>query len=134
MSWRHDGHPDDVAAFDAWSRAQRRRHGWRAGLTFFRRTSDRRRIQIATRHWPHLVCWSWGLDFARGQHFGWRAWTPGLTWSSRHVSLRLGFNTEICLAWQGYGWMPAVNLKSLAPRIRWNRGNGIFTTGEEWDA
>lgn len=134
MSWRKDGHPDDVAAFDLWDRAQRRSRGWRAGLTFLRRTSDRRSIQIAARHWPHLLCWSWALDIAHGRHFGWRAWVPGFSWSRRHASLRLGFNTEIYLAWQNYGWMPAVTLKGLAPKIRWNRGNGNFTTGEEWNA
>ncbi|MFN4296785.1 MAG: hypothetical protein ACK4FB_08075 [Brevundimonas sp.] len=48
------------AAFDAWDDAMRGRNVF-AGLHLFRRTSCARTVNLACRHWPHLLCWQWIL-------------------------------------------------------------------------
>jgi hypothetical protein len=52
-----------VLAFEKWSAEQKRKLGPFAGLKMFRRTSGRSVI-IISRHWPHLLCWQWLLDWA----------------------------------------------------------------------
>lgn len=50
-----------ILAFEAWDRAHRRARPF-AGLCFFKRSSSRS-IIIVSRHWPHLLCWQWLLDW-----------------------------------------------------------------------
>jgi hypothetical protein len=51
-----------VLAFEAWSERQKRVLGPFAGLKVFSRTSGGSLI-IVSRHWPHLLCWQWLLDW-----------------------------------------------------------------------
>jgi hypothetical protein len=51
-----------VMAFEKWSADQKRKLGPFAGLKMFSRTSGRS-IIIVSRHWPHLLCWQWLLDW-----------------------------------------------------------------------
>lgn len=82
-----------------WSRRRKWRHPF-AGLAFFRRTSDPTVTDLVSRHWPHLMCWSWGLSWHRqkgDERYGWRPIRLGnsiLVWRLR-------------LSWQDYDWMVA---------------------------
>ena len=49
---------DQIAA---WSRRWKKSLGWRSGLRFFKKTNERFCYSIASRHWPHLLCWQWFL-------------------------------------------------------------------------
>jgi hypothetical protein len=50
---------ENTADILAWSNAHKRRNPF-AGLRFFHRQGNR--LTIASRHWPHLLCWDWLLD------------------------------------------------------------------------
>jgi hypothetical protein len=62
------GHDEQVwrrcREFDAWDRAHRARNIF-AGLRLFYGTSDGRIINLASRHWPHLLCWQWIVSWCR---------------------------------------------------------------------
>jgi hypothetical protein len=50
-----------------WSALQKLRNPF-AGLRFVRRDSGGGLI-LVSRHWPHLLCWSWSLSWAGGWSF-----------------------------------------------------------------
>ena len=50
-----------ILAFEAWDREKRRSRPF-AGLKFGERCSDGS-INLAARHWPHLLCWQWVLNW-----------------------------------------------------------------------
>ena len=80
-----------ILAFEAWDRKQRRARPF-AGLAFFRPASDASTI-IASRHWPHLLCWQWLLSWKPYRADETRRWLKLYrdtdTWTL-HVA-RLGF-------------------------------------------
>ena len=51
--------------FRRWSLRQKLRHPF-AGLTFFAKQRYKGVVPVVSRHWPHLLCWSWSLDFYPG--------------------------------------------------------------------
>jgi hypothetical protein len=109
-SWRREAEPASLAAWDAWCRAQRRALGWRAGL----RVTPWR----ISRHWPHLLCWSWMLTVERRTSFGWRAWVP-LIVTPGYVAI--GWVWSLAFRWQPYGYMGALGRYAAHPEIAWKR-------------
>lgn len=109
-SWRRDAEPLSLARWDAWERAQRQKLGWRAGLHI-----SPRRI---SRHWPHLLCWSWMLTIERRTSFGWRRWVPVIV-TPGYVAI--GCWWSVALRWQSYGYMGALGQYADHPEIEWVR-------------
>lgn len=73
-----------VLAFIEWDKSKRRELGPFAGLSLFRRTSSKRTFNVASRHWPHLVCWQWILSWSlpAGKRFFFRRFSgPGDCWT-----------------------------------------------------
>lgn len=108
-------------AYQAWDRSQRRAAPF-AGLRLFERTSDRYRFSLASRHYPHLLCWQWLLEwqftkpgerrFFCRYHSMFGGWTLGLLWLGRIYYKR-----------QNYDDMPALGPKGRGGRIA--RGDSI---------
>jgi hypothetical protein len=48
--------------FNQWNLEQKKKNRF-AGLCFFKKTQQEGDWIIASRHWPHLLCWSWGIHF-----------------------------------------------------------------------
>lgn len=119
-SWREDAY--NIAEFDAWDRACRKQLGWRAGLRFFRKSNTERSWVLASRHWPHLLCWSWSLwgGFRRSAYWdGPRR--LGLVVSRKYRFVEIDFlGPYLRLTWQDYGHMPACGApRTSAPKILW---------------
>lgn len=112
----------DPRPFMAWDAAWRKKLGFFAGLRFFQRTSDRRSCTIASRHWPHKLCWDWSLSWtwAVGRYYypEWR-WRWSFSRRRIHIGLLIGhFDFQS----QGYGYMRALGPDYAdAPRIVWKR-------------
>lgn len=123
-SWRNDA--VNLAEFDAWDRAMRKRLGFWAGLSFLQRhgTEKRATITIAARHWPHKLCWDWcihwspyrrGFDGQRQVRF----WLKPSIGNSIGAALWFG---RITLSWQHYDHMPVSGpMGADAPKIIWKR-------------
>ena len=64
-----------IRAFDRWDLARRRQAGLLAGLSFHK---SRGRVSLY-RHWPHLLCWQWGLHLEIGRTKGMKSgfWKQG---------------------------------------------------------
>lgn len=58
-TWRDRA--SNLAEWEAWDRAWRKRLGWRAGLAFWKKTNTPRSRVLLSRHWPHRLCWSWSI-------------------------------------------------------------------------
>lgn len=119
-SWRDDAY--NLADFDAWDRAQRRKLGWRAGLAFWTKTNVPGSRVLISRHWPHLLCWSWAV-WVGGHRKGFdgpRRFILQVSRPYRMVHLNL-FGPSIRLSWQDYGHMAALGPDGeRAPRVLWN--------------
>lgn len=115
--------------YKAWSLAWKRRLGWRAGLSFWRRDSAGG-LTIASRHWPHLLCWSWLVSWQRvplGFRLG--------PWRFSRTMFGLAFGRrQIVLHRQRYDYMPAVNLSREAPPINWAYVRGEVASPRMWPA
>jgi hypothetical protein len=89
---------DRCRAFDDWDRSRRARNVF-AGLKLFYSTSDGRIINLASRHWPHLLCWQWIVSWCRPfpgyeqQFFKLHREGPGLSG---------GESVTLHLLWLGY--------------------------------
>lgn len=117
-SWREDA--SNPADWEAWDRAWRKKLGWRAGLTFWRKTNVPGRRLLIARHWPHRLCWSWGVDVSwlRPERGDIRRFAFYASTLSHSVDLYLWF-WSIDYHWQNYDWMVAVHLKGSEPKIYW---------------
>ena len=73
FDYREADRVPQVLAFDAWDRAKRRANPI-AGLRFFQSTSSGRCVNVASRHWPHLLCWQWLLTWSPPAPDGPRFW------------------------------------------------------------
>lgn len=111
-SWRAEADPVSLAAFDAWDRAQRKRLGFFAGLKV--------RRWAVSRHWPHLLCWSWALEFERRTSFGWRQFVPIIV-TPGYVAF--GCWWSIALRWQACGYMGGLGQYANHPKIEWRKGD-----------
>lgn len=65
-----------------------------AGLVFFERVNDGS-LNIVSRHWPHLLCWSWLLNWDGRRP--WR-WIPG-------CHFRTAQWARFFFTWQHYDYM-----------------------------
>ncbi|MFC5423233.1 hypothetical protein ACFPOB_27180 [Bosea eneae] len=119
--WRDDAY--NLAKFDAWDHAERRKRGWRAGLSFWGRTNVQGSRVLIARHWPHLLCWSWSIWVSRYRkgYSGPRRFVLQVHRGYRFAEIAL-FGPSIRLSWQDSGWMPAVDRRGPdgAPKILWN--------------
>lgn len=68
-----------------------------AGLYGFSRTNTPGYFLIASRHWPHLLCWSWSLTFTTERP---KSWKPRASLQYRRIEW-----AWFALVWQPYGWM-----------------------------
>lgn len=113
---------ENLPEWRRWDRQMRRRVGWRAGLNFWTKTNMRGSRVLLSRHWPHLICWSWSIWVGR-----WRAGYDGPLRLSLHVS-RYYRHADLWLfwwyvrvSWQDYGHMACSRYEGEAPEIRWAR-------------
>lgn len=108
--WKDDAYNPEE--FRAWDRAMRKKYGYFAGVGWFRRT-DREGYRSLSRHWPHMLCWSWqlwiGVDTPQFQVHVNRYY--------RFINLDLAW-ARLRLSWQDYGWMAKKNMG--APEVRWH--------------
>ena len=70
---------------------------WRDGLQFLTRSTDSRyRVILAAHHWPHIITWSWFIDYAvphpecRWWAWHFHKWTQNFGWGWRLQLGRLG--------------------------------------------
>lgn len=87
--------------FAAWSLRQKLRNPF-AGLRFFSRCSDGSAL-VVSRHWPHQLCWSWGL------YWDWPARTP---WRGHFYRTNTGGSWRLGpfrWSWQNYDDMVATS-------------------------
>jgi hypothetical protein len=122
-SWREDAF--NAAEFDAWSAAQRRKYGLFGGLTWFERRfsapNKAKRWLIASRHWPHLSCWSWFAEWGwKNDRSFYRCFRFYIDLEHRRVSFEI-FGPFVDVVWQGYEYMPAYPDRLDAPKIQWKR-------------
>jgi hypothetical protein len=107
--------------FDQWSAAQKKARGWRAGLYWSRTNTGG---WAFSRHWPHLLCWSWSLwisphrtGFDGKRRFFWLS-----LWQAKdphgRVGLKLLWLGEISLSWQPEQRMSALGLADR-PKVDW---------------
>lgn len=117
--WRDDA--VNIDKFDEWDSAWRKRLGWRAGLKFFGKTNVPTRWVLVSRHWPHLLCWSWCLTVNtwRKGYDGPRMFRFLVNRKYRFAELNL-FGPGVYLSWQDYGHMAALGpTRNAAPKIIW---------------
>lgn len=109
----------NVAEFDAWDYAMRKRLGRFAGLDFFRHNNTGGR-NLVGRHWPHKLCWDWFIS--------WNPWRKDYdgprrfrVWGPRFGSMGIEFwFGRLTFHWQDDGWMGACGPLGLdAPKIIW---------------
>lgn len=112
--------------FNQWSNGWKRRMGFLAGLKVMslhwtHPDPPHKRywtLTVASRHWPHLLCWQWLLHFRlqRGMPFEhrrfWQLSGYGRSWSFRWLWL-----FDLHWASQGYDAMVAEPFKSQAPLV-----------------
>lgn len=95
------------AEIAAWSRRQKLRRPW-AGLHGPRRDSGGG-LTLLSRHWPHLLCWSWLI-----------AWQPR----------RADFGRKLC--WR-IGKLPHNHVFDLGPFVvRWQTYGVMVSTAPKW--
>jgi hypothetical protein len=130
-SWR-----DDVAnlpAFDRWDAAQRRKHGFFAGLRFFCRANEPLNWLVASRHWPHKLCWDWSITAGiRRPKYDGHPMRISFVLSRKYRSIDVALILfKFHAAWQNYGYMPNSGPdKQEAPRlIRGNHLEGVEPMG-----
>lgn len=88
-------------AIAAWSLREKLRRPF-AGLRFFYRDSGGGLI-LCSRHWPHLLCWSWIIRWQTDSGISHRPW-----WRVGRVPHNKIFDIgPVKVVWQGYQWMPA---------------------------
>jgi hypothetical protein len=139
-----------VRPFLAWHAEQCRRLGWRAGLKGPHRGNTKGRTLLLSRHWPHLLCWQWTLDYNRSGWSGdalrslaetlrtpraerWRERSaPAVVWDACKplliywepngwITFRLPFLGSLGLKWQDYDLMATSGpLGRDAQRIDWS--------------
>lgn len=115
-----------LLTFQRWSDSWKARLGWLAGLTLLRLRwvypdhpiRPYWVLTIACRHWPHLLCWQWLLEFRlqRGAPYEYRRLCAFIH-RPRHWSLRLLWLFDLHWASQGYDYMAAEPFESSAPQI-----------------
>lgn len=121
IPYRHADKPatvESIRIFDAWDDEQRRQRGFWAGLRLFSNLG-KRHIYIASRHWPHLLCWQWILTLDilpfRPRLLEFKKLGPGanggLSWSFRFLWL-----FSLCYRRQASDRIPALGLRE-APRV-----------------
>ena len=81
------------AFLEAWNEKKRAENRW-AGLSFFQRDTGGGLI-LASRHWPHNLCWLWSLRVSRWQGEFKRAWR----WEPRAYHPSYGFALWFVRAW-----------------------------------
>lgn len=119
QNWRDDA--SNLAEWDVWDRAWRKKLGWRAGLRFWGGTSTPGSRVLISRHWPHLLCWSWSVWVGkRREGFdGPRRFSIGYSRQYRCADIWL-FVVYARLSWQNYGHMANVGPRYAdAPKIFW---------------
>jgi hypothetical protein len=115
-NWRDDAL--NLAEFDAWDDAERARRGWLAGLSFWTKTNVKGERILLSRHWPHLLCWSWSIRVGwRNRSRPRRAFAFLMHRRYKRFELSL-FGPFIEAHWQDYGHMAAVS-RNDAPKIVW---------------
>ena len=118
--WRVDR--QCTARARAWSKREKRRQGWRAGLRLLSRINDHR-FTIASRHWPHLLCWSWLLEWHRHRvGYDGRRRLFGFRYSrvAGQVSCKLLWLGRVHFSWQTYPPTPSyVDGMEPHPGIDW---------------
>lgn len=119
-SWRDRAIPPSRIAWDRWDADQRRRLGFWAGLSGPGRTNTTRHWNLAARHWPHRLCWSW-VVWASVASRGDRWARMGLHFTRRYRSGQITFGPlAVGLSWQDSDWMVGCGpLRETAPRIIW---------------
>lgn len=75
--------------FIDWNETWKRKNYF-AGLAFFNRTSSRLCFNIISRHWPHLLCWSWLISVDFGLPRSWMRFGFYHV-NKRHFGFRLPF-------------------------------------------
>jgi hypothetical protein len=95
--------PDELSR---WSLRKKLRHPF-AGLRWFTRDSGGG-LNIVSRHWPHMLCWSWLLswhwpDRRKGEGSRWRPFVY------RHNGGGWASAGPFRLHWQNYDWMISRN-------------------------
>lgn len=118
--WRKNA--ANLAEFETWDRKWKRRYGWRGGLRFFSKTNTPGRWVIVSRHWPHLLCWSWSVSAGfcrRPSYDSPRRFVLSIDRRSGHVELRL-FWPFISVHWQRSEHMIGMNHRKDGPAIIWN--------------
>lgn len=114
--WRKSAVASTVEAFDAWDKKKRRESGFLRTIRWFSPTNQPdKRIMIASLHWPHRLCWSWGIDWAKVPSecaglkviYGYKQFAIVLLWR------------QISLHWQRDDWIPSMKHKGEAPEVIW---------------
>ena len=97
------------------SRQRKREMGPFAGLHFFERSGHS--IAIVYRHWPHLLCWSWALNWSsyRGPVVR-RFFSLRRVWDDGGWYLDLLWLGRLDFLTQDYDWM--LRDKQLQPTVK----------------
>lgn len=111
--WRPEA--ANLAEFEAWDRACKRLYGWRGGLKLFAKTNEPGSWVIVSRHWPHLLCWSWSVW---GGFVGPRRFLFVVDRRGGHVELRL-FGPYISLNWQRSDYMIGMQHRNDGVNVIW---------------
>lgn len=79
---------------------------WHEGLRFFERSMDESpRWLLASRHWPHILTWSWFIDYSpprKPRIWGFNRWSHN---SGNGWWLSLGFLGRLSFHRQTTDWM-----------------------------
>lgn len=78
------------------------------GLSFFKKTNVKYSYVLVSRHWPHLLCWSWSLWITfykpNASRYCWKPIIRMRQGGTKHLIFRFGLG-EFRLVRQPYDWM-----------------------------
>lgn len=116
--WRERA--SNLAEWEAWDRAWRKKLGWRAGLRFWSKTNVPGSRSLLSRHWPHRLCWSWSIwvGIAR-PGYDKKCFLFSYSRKYRRLDVRLWW-FKLDWSWQDSQWMVGLGpYRKDAPTIYW---------------
>lgn len=118
--WRDGAY--NLAEWQEWDAAQRRRLGFFSGLKFWSKTNTERSRVLLSRHWPHRLCWDWSIwvGLHRGAHWD-RPLKLALIVSRKYRNIDVSLLwLKINVNWQNYQYMAGLGPNGhAAPDILW---------------
>ena len=109
------------AEFERWDRRQKLKNVF-AGIRFWGKTNVTGAHLLISRHWPHLLCWSWSIWYFGPKSPELYRYSIGFKIFQivKQKELRLG-RFALSLHGQNYQYTPSITAKQNgAPEVEWD--------------